>query len=135
MAFLQWSDKYSVGIDTFDQQHKQLIKLLNELHDAMMQGKGKEVLGSILDGLVSYTKVHFQSEEKVMTRFAYADLYNHKEEHKKLTDQVIEFQTKFNSGQAVMSVPLMQFLKDWLTHHILETDKHYGPFLKQHGVN
>ncbi|MFH0882648.1 MAG: bacteriohemerythrin [bacterium] len=135
MALLQWSDRYSVGIKTFDLQHQQLIKLLNDLHDAMMKGKGSEILGSILDSLVNYTKTHFCAEEEVMSNYAYEDFLNHKNEHTKLKDKVIEFQTKFRNGQAVLSVPLLQFLKDWLTHHILETDKNYGPFLKEQGVS
>ena len=44
MALLTWQDKYSVGIAQIDDQHKQLIIMINELNDAMLAGKGKDVL-------------------------------------------------------------------------------------------
>lgn len=132
MAFLEWSDAYSVGVERYDHQHQQLARMLNELHDAMLAGKGSEKLGPILDGLIQYTKTHFHDEENEMARYGYASLKAHVEEHRKLTDQVIDFQTKLKNGQVVLSVPVMQFLKEWLTHHIMETDKQYGPLLSQH---
>jgi hemerythrin-like metal-binding protein len=134
MAFLEWSDKYIVGISTFDNQHKRLAGYINELHDAMLAGKGSVALGEILQGLIEYTKTHFKAEEELMSHHGYDKLDAHKDEHEELTQQVLDFQHQFKSGEAVLSVPIMQFLKEWLTHHIMETDKDYGPFLRECGV-
>jgi hemerythrin len=49
---LAWKPEYSVGVSELDQQHKGLVAMMNELHDAMMQGKGSEVLGGILKRLI-----------------------------------------------------------------------------------
>lgn len=45
MAFINWSDKLSVGVQQMDMQHKRLVELINELYEAMNSGKGNDVLG------------------------------------------------------------------------------------------
>ncbi|NOZ76820.1 MAG: hypothetical protein GXO65_03915 [Euryarchaeota archaeon] len=34
MPLLEWSDKYSLGIREIDEQHRDLIAMINYLHDA-----------------------------------------------------------------------------------------------------
>jgi hemerythrin len=48
---IDWSDQYSVGVNKFDFQHKNLIKQINDLHMAMSMGNGKSSLGTILNNL------------------------------------------------------------------------------------
>ncbi len=134
MAFLEWSEKYSVGIRAIDAQHRQLVELLNGLHDEMLAGKGSQVIGRILDALLDYSNSHFVDEESLMAEYQYPTLAQHREEHTQLTEQVIEFQERMRKGEIVLSVPVLQFLKDWLTHHILQTDMMYSPFLRARGV-
>ena len=64
MALIAWDDdKYSVKVREWDNHHKNIIKAINELNDAMSVGKGKEALGRILENLASYTNFHFTAEE------------------------------------------------------------------------
>lgn len=134
MPFFEWTDQFSVGVDTFDTQHKKLAGYLNDLHDAMLDGRGNHALASILNGLIEYTKTHFEDEENAMQQYGYEQLEDHRDEHAELTDQVLRFQRQFLAGEAILSVPIMQFLKEWLSHHILETDKQYEGFMREHGV-
>ncbi len=134
MALFVWSDKYSVNIKEIDEQHKKLVDMLNELHDSMKAGKGKEVLGSIFTGLIQYVGTHFATEERLMSSNAYPEYAAHKAEHTKLTQKALELQKNFQEGVPVLTVELMNFLKDWLQTHILGTDKKYGPFLNSKGV-
>ena len=131
MPFLTWSDKYSVGVDAIDRQHQQLVNLINELHDAMLKGNGNDIMVPILDRLVQYTRVHFESEETLMRRAFYPGLDAHKREHETLTRQVVEFQQEVQNGRAMITIKVMNFLKEWLVHHILETDMKYGPHLAE----
>lgn len=71
MALIQWDDSFSVKVAEIDQQHKRLIVMINELHDAMKQGKGKDALGKIINGLISYTATHFDTEERYFDQFEY----------------------------------------------------------------
>ncbi|NJM14282.1 MAG: hypothetical protein HC896_01855 [Bacteroidales bacterium] len=41
MSLITWNEKYSVGIKEIDNQHVNLVNIINELHDAMLKGKGK----------------------------------------------------------------------------------------------
>jgi hemerythrin len=134
MAYFTWEEKYSVGVKAIDEQHKKLIDLINTLYEAMRSGKGKEVLTKTIDSLIDYTKYHFDAEEKLMNSHGYPDVLPHKQEHKKLTDQVIQIQEKYRQGNAAVSVELSSFLKDWLSSHILGTDKKYTKFFNDKGI-
>jgi len=129
-----WSEKYQVGIGFVDTQHKQLVDIINRLHEAMATGKGKEVVGKTLEELIRYTKAHFAAEEKVLQSNAYPDFPAHHAEHERLTSVVVEFQQKLANNEVGLSVGVMGFLKDWLGNHILGVDKKYAPFLKSQGV-
>ncbi len=69
-----------------------------------------------------------------MGQHKYEDSPTHKNEHKKFVDTVGDFKKKFDSGNAVISVEIMNFLRDWLTNHIMKTDKKFGQALGKLGV-
>lgn len=129
MALIEWNDTLSVGVTKFDNQHKNLIKIINDLNDAMRVGKGKDVMTNILNELINYTRFHFQSEEEAMEAANFPQLDDHKYEHGILTEQVMEFYREFNAGKKMITIQVMQFLKDWLNKHILGSDKLYTKYL------
>ncbi len=130
MALMEWNDKLSVGVDMIDGDHKRLVAMVNELHDAVLQARGKEVLGKVLDGLISYTKTHFGREEVEMAKFKYPKAPDHLREHAALAKQVLDVQAKYKAGNtAVLSMEVMAFLRDWLLKHIQHSDKALGAFL------
>lgn len=131
MSLMEWSDKLSVGVDAIDTDHKHLVGLVNELHDAVRANHGKEVLGKVLDGLISYTKTHFGREEAEMAKYKYPKAPDHMKEHTNLTKQVLDVQAKYQAGNnAVLSMEVMAFLRDWLLKHIQASDKALGDFLR-----
>ncbi len=134
MALLTWNETYSVKIKKFDDQHRKLIDLINQLHDAMLVGKGKDVMGSVLNSLVDYTKTHFAAEETLMKLHGYPDYEQHKKEHNVLVMQVLDVQRQLREGKTPITQAIMFFLKEWLQQHIQGNDKKYGPFLNGKGV-
>jgi hemerythrin len=134
MAFMDWSDTLSVNIKEIDEQHKKLLAMVNELHEAMKTGRGKEVTEKTLSGLIQYVGTHFANEEALMEKHNYPGFLAHKGEHVKLTTQAKDIHLQFQQGKAVVNVELMNFLKSWLQNHILGTDKKYAPFLNGKGV-
>ncbi len=134
MALIEWSPAYSVKVKKFDDQHKKLVDLINQLHDAMKSGQGNTVIGNVLQSLVTYTGTHFADEIKLMQSHAYPDLAKHQAEHDKFVKQVVEFQNKFKDGSAMLTMTVLSFLKDWLVKHIQGEDKKYGPFLNGKGI-
>jgi hemerythrin len=135
MALLTWSAKYSVQVKKFDDQHKKLIDIVNNLHDAMKVGKGKDTLGEVLEALITYTGNHFSEEEKAMKAGGFPGYEEHKKEHNLLVLQVKDIQSQFRSGKAVLTQEVMSFLKKWLEDHILGSDRNYGPFFNQQGIS
>lgn len=135
MAFLNWSDKLSVGVKSLDEQHTALVETLNELHAAMMKGQARSVAGPLLHKLAAYTRDHFASEEAMMASVNYPNLAQHRVHHQELTRQVEDYLGRFEKGDITLSVHLLNFLSDWLTKHIQGEDHLYGPWMNQHGVH
>lgn len=134
MSLVTWSDEYSVNIKSVDAQHQKLVMMLNELHDAMMVGKGKEVLGSVLNEIIDYTIYHFSTEEKYFDKYGYPDAELHKNQHKEMVEKVGALRERFEAGENVLTLDVMNFLRDWVHDHIHGSDKLFGPFLNSKGV-
>jgi hemerythrin len=128
MALMTWTPGLSVGVPPMDAQHQRLIALVNKLHEAMSKGVGKQMLGTVLDELVAYTRQHFSAEELLMTRHGYPDVAAHVAEHRKLVATVQKLQSDLTSG-TLLTIEVMEFLKQWLSGHILGVDSKYGPYL------
>lgn len=135
MALIEWKETYSVNIAEIDTQHKMLVEMINKLHAAILSGTGKDVLTEILGELVDYTLNHFATEEKFFDEYDYPDSDLHKKEHADLVQQVAALQKKQIDGEKVMTMDVMNFLRDWLQEHILGSDMKYGPFLNDKGVS
>ncbi len=134
MALITWSDALSVQVREIDDQHKRLVQLINSLHDAMKAGQGKEALEKTLQELANYAVYHFRTEENYMQQFSYAGYASHKLKHDAFVKKVTAFQADYVAGKLGLSIELMNFLRDWVTTHIRETDRNYtGTFLR-HGL-
>jgi hemerythrin len=134
MAVMTWTNEYSVGISSIDNQHAGLFDSLNELHAAMLKGQEKSVTGSLLQDLLAYTRSHFSAEESMLAKAKYPDLAAHRLNHQKLTAEVAEYVERYKRGEAALSVHLIHFLRDWLTQHILREDRAYSAWLTQAGL-
>ncbi|HVO74384.1 MAG TPA: bacteriohemerythrin [Ignavibacteriaceae bacterium] len=125
MELISWSEKYSVNNNLIDSQHKKLVGLINQLHAAMKESKGKEILQKILGELILYTKDHFSTEERMMSAAKFPGFAEHKKEHDGLTAKVLDLQKKYGEGSSSLTIDIMNFLKSWLINHIEGTDKKY----------
>jgi hemerythrin len=133
MPLFTWNDSYSVSVKSMDDQHKKIFALINQLHDAMSAGKGKLAVGPVLNEMLDYTRTHFTAEEKVLEKLAYPGLPEQKKEHAIYIAKIVEMQKKLDAGSLTVSIEASQFLRDWLTNHIMVVDKKYGSFVSSHG--
>lgn len=134
MALMDWNKELSVNVKEIDAQHKKLVDLINQLYDAMKEGKGAVASGKILSDLVKYTVEHFASEEKLMKQHGYPGYAEQRKAHEDLTRQVIDFKSQYDKGSISLTPKLMTFLRGWLSNHILITDKNYTVFFNGKGV-
>jgi len=129
MSYFDWNDKFDTGIKDMDMQHRKLVQILNQYFDAMKSGQARDILDVSLRELANYTKSHFVSEERLMEKFQYPQLEDHRKTHLELTKQVNEILSKLKEGRMINSVNLSSFLKEWLINHILVSDKQYGQYI------
>lgn len=128
LAFMVWRDGWSVGVEQIDLQHKRLVEILNALHASMMAGNETASLERVMVDLLNYTQYHFGSEEKLMAAAAYPGFPEHQRKHQAMLEQVENYAQQVSIGSAVVSIKLLEFLKQWLGQHILETDRQFGEF-------
>jgi hemerythrin len=135
METIVWDEKLlSVGVRQFDEEHKELIKYLNNLNDAVKSQSSHLVMEEILLKMINYTHYHFSNEEKNMIHYKYPEYETHKQEHESLIEQVNDFYKRLKSGKSSFSLELLRFLYDWLIKHILGTDMKYKDFFLKAGI-
>lgn len=131
---VDWKDKYSVGIESIDQQHKKLINLINMLQTSVDYSTGEEFERECLAAVVDYTKTHFVYEEGLMSKYGYPDFVAHKAQHQKMIDKVDELLSAYAEHPESTMQDALDFLKQWLIRHINGTDKQYSEFLVSKGA-
>lgn len=127
--FINWTAQYSVGVPEMDEQHKELIKLINKLYIAM---RDRGNVQDVMDGVVQYTVKHFRDEEALMKNMGYQGLGQHLTMHKKVIAQVQHFSKRVQAKEKGIEKKLLIFLKEWLLNHIVKQDKRYGLFYSKH---
>jgi len=134
MAIFAWNESYSVRVRPMDEQHKKLFDIINELAEAMKKGKGDGVVRDTVEQLAVYTRTHFLQEEALMRKAAYPGLAAHQEQHRKLMADVEQYKRALEEGHSASPVTLLNFVRQWLVHHIRESDKAYSDHLNANGV-
>lgn len=126
----EMKEEYYIGIDEIDLQHKELFHIANEayllLKDEFIVDKFDEIV-AIIVRLRDYAVKHFEDEEKYMLSIGYKRFLSHKAEHTDFLEKVngIDFDNlDYNQSQTLLD--LLEFLNDWLIHHILERDKMFA---------
>ncbi|MBN2509195.1 MAG: bacteriohemerythrin, partial [Spirochaetales bacterium] len=116
---VSWNRNYSVGVDEFDDQHKVLIGLIQELYTHMEEGRGDQILKDTLKKLIDYTQYHFATEEMNFDAYAYPDADAHKAQHLFLLKKAGQLYADLDGGASVLSSEVLDFLQDWVLNHIL----------------
>ena len=129
---LEWLEKYAIGINSIDEQHKVLIELINQLSDSIITNNRNNISEALM-GLVDYTMNHFLVEESIFEQIGYSETPGHKAEHDKFTGKIMSVLDSFEGG-AELNSDIIPFLNDWLLHHILKVDKAYVPIFQQNSI-
>lgn len=122
MAFLEFTDQLKVGFALIDDDHKILIDQVNMLAEAMNDPNGSDTIVSVLNVLIDYTEFHFGREQELMGKSGYDMAPGHLKEHAVLVKQVVEMRRRYDVGEVGVK-DLLNFLKVWLSQHILKSDK------------
>ncbi|MFC1746358.1 bacteriohemerythrin [Candidatus Riflebacteria bacterium] len=134
MAMFEWDETQSVCVKIFDDQHKRLFTIMNNLYEAMLAGKGREVEEKTLRELYDYSNYHFNDEENKMVQLAYPEYEGHKALHELFITKVKELQQDFEKNQLKVTMETLKFLKTWWFKHIQTADKKYSTHFNQKGL-
>lgn len=131
---VEWSEDFSVRVALMDDEHKVLFDLINQLNAAMMDGKSSDKVGEVMDALIDYTRFHFSHEEELLKKCNYPRLSEQERAHRAFVAKVEEFKVALAQGDVLVSVKVIEFLKDWLIKHIVNLDTKYSGYLIESGV-
>lgn len=126
---VEWSPALSVGIDAIDRQHQMLLQCINRLSDANAHGRSAGVIAALLGDLADYAHEHFRFEERLLEQHRWPKAPDHALSHRAFEGQVREFSRRLAAGERSLATPLLMFLVEWLTEHILIDDIAYSGFL------
>lgn len=130
-----WEPKYSVKIAQFDEQHQQLIEMINRLYDTLDTSDENAAANEVFVALAHYTQTHFTAEEKLFEKHGYPQYLEHKQLHDIFVEKMHQIIKEMLSGKRLSAMEVLTILKDWLTNHILKEDMKYSDFLLSKGIS
>lgn len=132
MGLLQWEKRYSVGIEAVDHEHRELVDLINRLHErATMQGSKVAVLGFFGD-LYKAVSAHFALEERFMREKRYDQLPQHKGDHERLLDEIRDIMEDYEVNDFFDEKLLAQRIDAWFSRHFESHDARLHRALGDH---
>jgi hemerythrin-like metal-binding protein len=132
-----WTNNLSVGVKELDEWNKRLIRMINELHYAILDSADsgvieKEEIEIVLHRLENYARYHCSREESLLATIGYVDLEEQKEQHHRLAEGIADMSKRFhNSTDPRDGAEIMRFIYDWVTNHIYVTDRKFIEPLKK----
>jgi hemerythrin len=133
-VYFSWTPECDIGIQRFDQEHRQLAGLINQLHTLMVVKRDRAAADQLADQLLKMTRTHFASEEDLLAETEYEELESHRQQHSDLINELRDLHRQFKAG-TLSALAMPNFLKKWLMEHIQNSDRRYVPHLKSKGVD
>lgn len=126
----EMKEEYLTGIEMIDKQHRRLFEIAEETYQLvkndLLHDKYDQIVG-LLNELRDYTKEHFKAEEAYMQKIGYKRMFTQKIQHSEFIEKLDEIDLdELDENQESVIYDLLNFLADWLVHHILENDKLIG---------
>jgi hemerythrin len=136
MAKVEWSNDLSVGVTLIDEQHKALIRCLNDVSSAIEARQGEREIVKALGFLSEYTDFHFSTEEKHMKNNSYSGLEEHEGQHQEFRGTLAGLEQDFEEEGSTKALAdsISTFLARWLINHIQGTDQQFAKFLGDNGI-
>ncbi len=123
MALIEWREEFEVGIPSVDFEHREMIGLLNTLHDELGSDPSDQEVADFLGEIHARIGAHFALEEKVMRDLRYDAYLGHKADHNKLLDDLRDIMDDQDAGAFTqLDAALSDRLHAWFTDHFKTHD-------------
>lgn len=133
---LAWDNKcHSIGISVIDDQHCEIMRLVNHIAEMTVQGCQSRNLAGLFDDLLAFSREHFMVEEQFMREYGFLDSENHIMEHAAHIERMSNLIEACRASPHPRKAALLSaFLIDWVEQHILQEDRELGRFLVAKGL-
>lgn len=130
---IAWNDTFVLGIDEIDQQHRSIIEQFTRFSEAAQDGESREDLAGMATFLVEYAKLHFDTEDRYMTRYAYPRIEEQRGEHASFSRDADELVKRIEEEGASreISLALTGKMVRWITQHIRNHDRDMVNFIRE----
>jgi len=122
MSLIVWRDEFSVGVESVDHEHRELIDLINELDAAMLKDARHDTVVNSLGEIYAQVAGHFALEEKIMRDARYRDLAAHKKDHERLLDDLLDTIDSVDDSGSYDRLALARGLDLWFSDHFRTHD-------------
>jgi hemerythrin len=127
-----WDQTLFTGNEAIDRQHQELFRRLESLVEAAQGSDCSKKVSDAMAFLENYIFRHFTAEEKLQIASHYPDYEEHRKQHREFLDSVAELQMEFRSegSNQILLLKSIAFLGNWITNHVLQSDKALAAFLQ-----
>jgi len=122
MSLLQWKPEYSVGVQSMDDEHREMIDLINATYEKLGSDADADQVEECLGEILSTISMHFALEERIMRSAAYGEYQAHKDDHEVLLDRLRDLMDDYYDDPAAGGNRLEQSLSDWFAAHFSTFD-------------
>jgi hemerythrin len=122
------SDKYLVGNELLDAQHKVILSYMAKVYMYLLAGKKEKDLFELVDRLDTFCKLHFLDEEKVMEELDFPEIAIHKAQHALFVTHLENFMGRYEELNIAKNIDEFIFLKGWFLEHIEVFDRKYAEY-------
>jgi hemerythrin len=132
---IRLDDRYLIGIESIDEQHKQLISMCNNLYlnSRKEDNISQNFFRSGVSGLVSFLQYHFFVEEQLLSRINYPEFQAHREEHRKGVDFITPYLMRLGTNDELHLKALIPEIRRKILQHITVSDRRYANYI--HALN
>jgi hemerythrin-like metal-binding protein len=119
MPLIEWRKEFETGVPSVDHEHRELVDLINRLHEQMASGADKARVSEFLGEVFARIAAHFALEESIMRKHAYDEYAAHKAEHERLLDEIRDI---MDGVSAEYASSLSTVVRDWFVNHFKSKD-------------
>ena len=123
---LIWEERYNIGVDIIDREHKKLFSILNKLFDfGQQEDKSQWVCQEAIKYFRDHALKHFADEEAYMVSIDYAGLEVHRRIHRNFRERTIpalERELELNKYSPESVNHFLGVCAGWLIGHSLIED-------------
>ena len=123
MSLIEWRKEFETGIPDVDHEHRELVEIINRLHDHIESGVDRSHITEFLGEVFAKIAAHFALEESIMRKFAYDEYEAHKAEHERLLDEIRDIMdAQHDDPSSAYGDSLSFTVRDWFVNHFKSKD-------------